>query len=68
MKTDLHVSTKDCGLCGKAHDGFRVKQDAKGVQYVLCGSGAKAKRVNVVIHDPTKSKNAHYPGKWTIDS
>jgi hypothetical protein len=66
MKTELHASTTDCGLCHKAHSGFRVKADSKGVQYVLCGSGATAKRVNLVLRDP-KSKNPYQPGKWTID-
>lgn len=66
MKTDMKVSTNDCGLCGKAHVGFRVKVDSKGVKYVICGSGPKAKRVNVVLVD-SKSRNPYQPGKWTID-
>ena len=66
MKTNLKASTTDCGLCHKAHSGYHVKADSKGVQYVLCGSGASAKRVNLVLRDP-KSKNPYQPGKWTID-
>ena len=55
MKTDLKASTTDCGLCHKAHNGYHVKQDSHGVQYVICGSGPNAKRVNLVLRDP-KSK------------
>ena len=66
MKTDTYVSTSDCGNCGKAHTGFRLKVDSKGVQYVICGGGKDAKRVNVTFINP-KSKNTYQPGKWTID-
>jgi hypothetical protein len=66
MKTELKVSTTSCGLCGKAHSGFRLKLDSKNVHYVICGAGKTAKRVNVVFRDP-KSKNPFQPGKWTQD-
>lgn len=66
MKTDIKVSTSTCGLCGKSHTGFRLKIDAKGVKFVICGQGATAKRVNVIIRDP-KSRNPYQPGKWTVD-
>jgi len=65
MKTDIKVSTDDCGHCGKAHKGFRVKIDSKGVQHVICGAGKTAQRVNVVMRDP-KSKNPFQPGKWVL--
>lgn len=42
--------------------------DNKQQKYIICGQGHTANRVDVVIHDPTKSKNTYYPGKWTIDS
>lgn len=66
MKTEIRVSTGDCANCGHSHAGFRVKLDSKKVQYVICGAGKTAKRVNVVLIDP-KSKNPYQPGKWTVD-
>ena len=66
MKTEIKISTDDCPLCHKAHKGFRLKIDSKGVHNVMCGSGPNAKRVNVVYRD-LKSKNPYQPGKWTVD-
>ncbi len=66
MKTDTKVSTQSCSNCGKAHSGFRLKVDSKGREYVICGAGKTAKRVDVTFRDP-KSKNPYQPGKWTKD-
>jgi hypothetical protein len=66
METDIKVSTTSCSHCKKAHTGFRVKKDSKGVEYVICGAGPTAQRVNVVYRNPN-SKNPYQPGKWTID-
>jgi hypothetical protein len=66
MTTDIKVSTTSCKNCGKAHTGFRVKRDSKEVEYVICGAGKDAKRVNVEYRNPN-SKNPYQPGKWTVD-
>jgi len=65
MRTDIKVSTSDCGYCGKAHEGFRVKIDSSGVHYVICGAGKKAQRVNIKYRNVT-SKNTHQPKTWVV--
>ena len=67
MKTNIKVSTTDCGYCGKTHKGFHLKLDSKGKQYVICGSGPNAQRVDVQFVDP-KSRNPFQPKKWTVDT
>lgn len=66
MKTYIKVSTTNCSYCGKSHDNFRLKVDSTGKNYVICGSGRKAQRVNVILKNPL-SKNLYQPGKWTVD-
>ena len=66
MKTDIKVSTKDCSHCGESHSGYHLKRDSKGHDYIICGSGPLAQRVDVEFVK-LKSKNPYQPGKWTID-
>jgi len=66
MKTEIRVSTKECSYCGEPHNGYHMKRDAKGRDYIICGSGPSAVRVDIQFVK-LKSKNPYQPGKWIVD-
>ena len=62
--TNIRISIESCPACGKPHTNFHVKRDSKGVEYIICGGGKTAKRVNVEYRNPN-SKNPYQPKAWT---
>ncbi len=61
-KTGTKWRTDKCARCERAHSGYSGKLDAKGIEYVVCGSTHK--RMNVHPNEGEFLDRARWATKW----